>query len=133
MGDPYNSYRNNVQGGSDFCAPDLTLFDLDFDAAVCTNTLDLSVAVANIGCLGVGPGVNVSFYEEQIGLLGTVQTQGALPPGASEKVSINYPGMFESVTVYAVVDDDGMGMGQLNECDEINNSSPMTEVCVPPG
>ena len=132
-GSPYNSYRNNVQGASDFCAPDLTLYDLDFEAAVCTNMLDLSVFVANIGCLGVGPGVNVSFYEEQLGLLGTVQTQGALLAGASEKLTLQYPGMFDSVTVYAVVDDDGMGMGQLNECDEINNSSPMTEVCVPPG
>ena len=132
-GDPYNSYRNNVQGASDFCAPDLAVYDLDFDAAVCTNSLDLSVVVANNGCLGVGPGVNVSFYEEMIGLLGTVQTQGALPPGAAEKVSLQYPGMFDSVTVYAVVDDDGMGNGQLNECDEVNNSSPMSEVCVPPG
>jgi hypothetical protein len=132
-GSPYNSYRNNVQGASDFCAPDLTLYDLDFVADACANQLDLSVFVANIGCLGVGPGVNVSFYEETLGLLGTVQTQGALPAGASEKVSLSYPGMFESVTVWAVVDDDGMGNGQLNECDEVNNTGPMTEVCIPPG
>lgn len=132
-GDPYNSYRNNVQGASDFCAPDLTLYDLDFAAEVCSTQLDLTVFVTNNGCLGVGPGVNVSFYESTIGLLGTVQTQGALPAGASEKVSISYPGMFSSVTVYAVVDDDGAGNGQLNECDEINNSSPMSEVCIPPG
>lgn len=132
MNAPYNSYRRNTQGAKAFCAPDLQVYDLDTDYLDCPN-LDMSVWVANLGCLGVGPGVNISFYEEQIGLLGTVQTQGALPPGASEKVSLQYPGMFDSVTVYAVVDDDGMGMGQLNECDEINNSSPMTEVCVPPG
>jgi hypothetical protein len=130
---PYNSYRNNVQGASDFCAPDLTLYDLDFDAGACLNMLDLSVFVANIGCLGVGPGVNVSFYEENLGYLGTVQTQGPLAAGAAEKVEFSYPGMFDSVTVYAVVDDDGMGNGQLNECDEVNNTGPMTQVCIPPG
>ena len=53
--------------------------------------------------------------------------------GAAEKVEFSYPGMFDSVTVYAVVDDDGMGNGQLNECDEVNNTGPMTQVCIPPG
>jgi hypothetical protein len=91
------------------------------------------VFVANIGCLGVGPGVNVSFYENDIGYLGTVQTQGALVAGAAEQVFFNYPGAFDSVTVYAVVDDDGMSNGVLNECDEVNNTGPMTEICVPPG
>jgi len=131
----YNSYRNNVQGASDFCAPDLIPYDLDFDAGVCSENLDLSVFVANQGCLGVGPGVNVSFYEENMGLLGTVQTQGTLAAGAAEKVSLSIPGKFESVTVWAVADDDGlgMGMGVLNECDEVNNSLPKSQLCIPPG
>jgi hypothetical protein len=133
MDDPYNSYRNNVQGGSNFCAPDLILYDLDFDAGVCADKLDLSVYIANQGCLGVGPGVNVSFYEEQLGLLGTVQTQGALVAGAAEQLTLSVPGMFNSVTVWAVADDDGMGNGVLNECDEVNNSLPKSKVCVPPG
>ncbi len=133
MDDPYNSYRNNVQGASDFCAPDLIPYDLDFDAGVCADKLDLSVFVANQGCLGVGPGVNVSFYEEQMGLLGTVQTQGPLVAGAAEQVKLSVPGMFDSVTVWAVADDDGMGKGTLNECAEENNSLPKVQVCVPPG
>ena len=133
MGSPYNSYRNNVQGASDFCAPDLALYDLDFDAAVCLDKLELSVYVTNQGCLGVGPGLRVSFYEEVNGLLGTVQTQGALVAGGTEKVSLTVPGAFASVTVWAVVDDDGMGGGVLNECDEANNSLPKSQLCVPPG
>ena len=133
MGDPYNSYRNNVQGASDFCAPDLIPYDLDFDAGVCADQLDLSVFVANQGCLGVGPGVNVSFYEEQMGLLGTVQTQGPLVAGAAEQVKLSVPGKFDSATVWAVADDDGMGKGVLNECAEENNSLPKSQVCVPPG
>ena len=131
--DPYNSYRNNVQGASDFCAPDLVPYDLDFDAGVCADKLDLSVYVANQGCLGVGPGVNVSFYEEQMGLLGTVQTQGPLVAGAAEQVKLSVPGMFASATVWAVADDDGMGNGVLNECAEENNSLPKSQVCIPPG
>ncbi|MBL8976005.1 MAG: hypothetical protein JNK56_35705 [Myxococcales bacterium] len=133
MDDPYNSYRNNVQGASDFCAPDLIPYDLDFDAGVCADQLDLSVFVANQGCLGVGPGVNVSFYEEQMGLLGTVQTQGPLVAGAAEQVKLSVPGKFDSATVWAVADDDGMGNGVLNECAEENNSLPKSQVCVPPG
>ena len=130
---PYNSYRNNVQGASDFCAPDLIPYDLDFDAGVCAEKLDLSVYVANQGCLGVGSGVNVSFYEEVMGLLGTVQTTGTLVVGAAEKVTLSVPGKFESVTVWAVANDDGMDDGMLNECDEVNNSRPKSQLCVPPG
>lgn len=130
---PYNSYRNNVQGAGDFCAPDLVPYDLDFDAAVCQDELALSVWVANQGCLGVGPGVNVAFYEEQMGLLGVVPTKGPLVAGAAEQVKLVVPGNFQSVTVWAAVDDDGMGNGVLNECVEDNNSSPVDKVCVPPG
>ncbi len=133
MGSPYNSYRNNVQGAADFCAPDLIPYDLDFDAAVCADKLDLSVWVANQGCLGVGPGVNVAFYEANMGLLGVVATKGPLVAGAAEQVKLSVPGSFDSVTVWAVADDDGMGKGKLNECVEDNNSSPMDKVCVPPG
>jgi hypothetical protein len=133
MDKPYNSYRNNVQGASDFCAPDLLPYDLDFDADVCADQLDLSVFVANQGCLGVGPGINVSFYEQNSGLLGTVQTQGPLVAGAAEQVFLSVPGQFAAVTVWAVVDDDGMGNGVINECVEDNNTGPMGKVCVPPG
>jgi hypothetical protein len=47
--------------------------------------------------------------------------------------TLEYPGLFDSVTVWAVADDDGMGNGVLNECVEDNNSSPMDQVCIPPG
>ena len=32
--------------------------------------------VANQGCLGVDSGVKVSFYEEELGLVDTVETKG---------------------------------------------------------
>jgi hypothetical protein len=131
MGEPYNSYRRNVQGASDFCAPNLLLFDLRADLMQCPS-LVLTVDVANHGCLGVGPGVKVSFFEETLGYLGTVETQNQLPAGAKETVTLDTMQMLEGAVVWAVVDDDGMGNGELNECDEANTSD-MVPVCIPIG
>jgi hypothetical protein len=128
---PYNSYRRNVQGASQFCAPDLVLFDLQADPIMCP-TLTLSVDVANLGCLGVGPGVQVSFYEENLGYLGTASTQGQLPAGAKETVTIETMQMQEGALIWAVVDEDQMGNGMLNECDE-SNETPHEPVCIPIG
>ena len=68
-----------------------------------------------------------------MGLLGVVQTKGPLVAGAAEQVKLSVPGNFQSVSVYAVADDDGMGKGFLNECVEDNNSSPVDQLCIPPG
>ncbi|PRP97886.1 FG-GAP repeat protein [Enhygromyxa salina] len=129
MDDPYNGYRRNVQGASDFCAPNLVLFDMRAELLMCPN-LVLSVDVANLGCLGVGAGVNVSFYEETLGYLGTVETQNQLPAGAKETVTLDSGQALEGAVVWAVVDDDGMGQGELNECDEANDSDK-APVCIP--
>ena len=131
MGAPYNSYRRNVQGASDFCAPNLELFDLRADLMQCPNLI-ITVDVVNTGCLGVGAGVNVSFFEQTLGYLGTVQTQGQLPAGAKETVTLDAMQAMESAVIWAIVDDDGMGTGELNECDEANESE-MIPVCIPIG
>ena len=128
---PYNSYRRNAQGAKAFCAPDLQAYDLDVDYVKCPN-LNMTVWVANLGCLGVGPGVPVSFYEEKLGYLGTVKTKGPLVAGAAEQVSLNVANAVESANIYAVVDDDGMGKGGLNECKEANNKTDVLLVCVNP-
>ena len=129
--EPYNSYRRNVQGVSDYCAPNLVLFDVRADLMMCPNLI-LSADVANLGCLGVGPGVKVSFYEETLGYLGTVETTGQLPAGAKETVTLDTMQAIEPATIWAIVDDDGMGNGELNECDE-QNESEMVPVCIPIG
>lgn len=129
----HNSYRRNTQGEVEGCAPDLIPLDLAIDPAAC-NDLSVSVWVKNQGCLGVGPGVNVAFYEADLGLLGVVQTSGALGPGAAEKVSLDVAAAgSEPFSVRAVVDDDGAGMGLLNECDEANNEHEPVEGCKPVG
>ncbi|MBK7826800.1 FG-GAP-like repeat-containing protein [Nannocystis sp.] len=128
---PYNSYRRNAQGAKAFCAPDLQVYDLDVDYVKCPD-LAMSVWVANLGCLGVGPGVPVSFYEQNKGYLGTAFTKGPLAAGAAEQVTLSVPNVTESVTIHAVVDDDGKGMGGLNECKESNNETEPLLVCVVP-
>ena len=127
----FNAYRRNAQGQSNFCAPDLALFDLRVDQQECPG-LVISVDVANIGCLGVGPGVQVSIYEETLGLLGTVTTSGQLPAGGKEVVTLDAGQELVGARLWAVVDDDGMGNGVLNECDEDNQSEPI-EVCFQEG
>ena len=128
-----NSYRRNSQGSlAAQCAPDLAPADLDVPSLPCPD-LEMTVRVANQGCLGVGPGVNVAFYDGA-DLLGVVQTQVAIPAGGSTEVALDVPdpgGSPYEITV--VVDDDGMGMGALNECDEDNNTSLPVEACKPIG
>ena len=132
MDEPYNSYRRNAQGEGDsvFCAPDLQVKDLGVVYESCPS-LEMTVTVANLGCLGVGPGVKVSFYEQTLGYLGTVATVGALPAGASEQVQLNFVTDQKPSEIWAVVDEDDKMMGQLNECKEDNNKSPTELVCVP--
>ncbi len=80
----------------------------------------------------MGAGVNVSFYEEELGFLGTAQTQTQLPAGAKETVVFDSMVMQEGAVIYAIVDDDGIDGGQLNECDEANESEHVP-VCIPIG
>lgn len=132
--DTYNSYRRNGQGDLEqLCAPDLVAADLMIPTLPCPD-LEVSVKVLNQGCLGVGPGVNVSFYDSDNGLLLTVQTQGAIPAGGSETLQVEIPNPggapFE---VSVVVDDAGNGAGAFNECREENNETGPVEVCQPIG
>jgi hypothetical protein len=127
--DPENSYRRNSQGAVQNCAPDLVAQDLEA-VGPCQPDLTLSVRVCNQGCLGVGPGVEVGLFEDQYGLLGVVTTQGAIPAGTCEKVTLTVPAPGENpFSVSASVDDDGMGVGALNECIEDNNAIGPFEVC----
>ena len=130
---PYNSYRRNTQGESELlCAPDLVPKDLSVDELECP-TLTIKAKVLNQGCLGVGAGVNVAFYDNWE-LLGVVQTKSAIPAGGSETVSLQIPdGQSPPFELTVVVDDDGMGNGVLNECIEDNNASAPLQACKPVG
>jgi FG-GAP-like repeat len=129
-----NNYRRNGQGDLEqLCAPDLVAADLMIPTLPCPE-LEVSVKVLNQGCLGVGPGVNVSFYDSDNGLLLTVQTVGPIPAGGSETIQVDIPNPggapFE---ISVVVDDAGDGMGSFNECLEDNNETGPLELCQPIG
>ncbi|NVB40569.1 VCBS repeat-containing protein [Pseudenhygromyxa sp. WMMC2535] len=127
-GSPYNSYRRNTQGGVENCAPDLVAQDLTTVGA-CQSEVTFSVRVCNQGCLGVGPGVDVSFSEAEFGALGTVTTEAAIPAGGciSVELTMDAPGT-APYDVSVTVDDDGDG-GAFNECVEDNNSFGPVELC----
>lgn len=130
---PYNSYRRNTQGELlAQCAPDLVPSDLEVDLLLCPD-LDMSARVVNQGCLGVGPGVNVAFYDAG-SLIGVVQTEVAIPAGGSTTVTLqaDNPGD-PPFDITVSVDDDGTGMGAFNECDEDNNETEPDDFCNPVG
>jgi hypothetical protein len=121
-----NNFRQNVQGEGVYNAPDLAIIALSVDLSGCPGTATLQARVANIGNLGVPAGVEVAFYEgtpsAPLGFLGTASTTVPLLPGASTLVTIEVP--LEGsppFAFFAVVDDDGTGVGVIVECDEDNN------------
>ncbi|MDP6927292.1 MAG: hypothetical protein QGG84_09420 [Rhodospirillales bacterium] len=120
---PYNSYRRNTQGGNNFCAPDLKISSFRVEESC--PMLTAKLWVLNAGCLGVGPGVKVSIFDDVLGLVGSAETQGPLIAGAAEEIILTlqgYPAIF-NYAVRASVDNDGGGLGTLNECIEDNNDS----------
>jgi hypothetical protein len=121
----FNSYRRNAQGERDtFCAPNLRIVEPKVDPLQCPD-LVFTAFVVNEGCLGVGPGVSVALYDDEGNFLGNTTTTTAIAPGAAAAVEIRLEnlGVSFSFEVNAVVDDDGMGNGANNECEEDDNTS----------
>lgn len=134
-----NNFRQNVQPGGLFDAADLQVTAIELGECVASGVLRIAVTVTNRGALGVAPGIDVWVRATPAGGaevdLGVVQTTTTLLPGRSEVIVVEWdlgaPFTFESFTVEATVDDDGMGNGQYNECIEDNNSlvSGVLETC----
>ena len=121
-----NNFRQNVQPGGLFDAPDMTGGP---DKAACGATIQATIVVMNKGAAKVAPGLNVTLYAAVAGAkaapLATLQTTTTISPGQSEKLSFNVktPVAFnkKNISLYVVVDDDGKGQGKANECNEQNN------------
>ena len=131
-----NSFRQNVQPGGLFDAPDFVVRQisrLDCDESQFT----IAVVVGNDGSLSVPPGilthVVVTTSDARVFDLGTAATADWLLPGQSEQLELVFvipsgprP---TAIQVSAVVDDDGTGSQRYNECNEDNNavtSNPIT-------
>lgn len=122
----FNSYRRNAQGQSSFCAPDLELFDVGADETGCVSGT-VRAEVANVGCLGVGAGIPVRFFIDDVEV-GEVMTTAQLAPGARETVELVLESPLSSFVVEAEVDTPGA----INECNESNKATSKT-ICVPAG
>ena len=131
-----NNFRQNVQPGGLFDAPDLT------GAAgkpSCTNTISVVIEVNNQGAAKVSPGIDVTLYVNDPAKgplpLQTVQTKTTIYAGQSEKVSfsVKTPKQYQKqiIDLFAVVDDDGKGTGKANECKEGNNKVQAGKVACP--
>lgn len=123
----FNDYRQNVQTGiSVFAAPDLTTSVLRVDTSGCPGFAGPVARVGNGGANVAAAPVNIAFYlgDPNAGgfLLGVAQTTINLQPGDFEDVGIILdPAPAGPLDVCVVADDDGTGVGALNECNEINN------------
>ena len=133
----YNTYRSNPRSFG--VAPDLEVQAIQVSSpdAVCgqlSNKLEISVQIANIGDLRVGPGIVVSFHgtwnnpalSEPLNAPGsvplTVTLTNSLEPGdvilltASYDAANNSPGVLPD-KIKVIVDDGD----QARECNETNN------------
>jgi hypothetical protein len=118
----YNSYRTNqLPGLGRFAAPDLTASYVRV-ATQGTQTA-YTVRLGNGGSTFVPAGVNVAFYngDPRNGgvLLGLATSTQRLDPGTYEDLILTADGTAGDLWVQA--DDDGNGVGHINECDETNN------------
>ncbi len=129
-----NNFRQNVQPGGLFDAPDLVITDIEMDECA-PGVATIAVTVKNEGALGVAPGVPVFARATPLDLppvtIGVERTTLRLLPGQSERVIFMYVVeggfTFSSFTVDAMVDDDGMGGSVYNECHEDNNAGMSEE------
>jgi hypothetical protein len=128
----YNHFRQNVQPAGLFDAPDLVVDAITL--AMCepaTGTATIAVTVRNRGALGVAPGVPVVASATPLGgmaqSLGVQRTTTLILPGRTETLTFTWTPAggfdgFASFTVEAIVDSDGMGGSEYNECIEDNNT-----------
>ena len=136
-GSPLNSYRVNARLEGVFNAPDLVPRNARADLSACPEAIGLLANVTNIGAIGVPSGVPVAFFwmdTDPATLIGVALTTRTLLPGASELVRVDWTPLPPEargvpVTIEIRVDDDGMGNGVSNECDETNNTAVITPLC----
>ncbi len=140
-----NNFRQNVQGGGLFDAPDLTVRGQGTRADACVSQgIVLYALVVNRGLQTVAPGLPVSFYrgDPRLGgsYLGTVRTTKVLAPGQSEQLTFLWPDppANQPTEIFVVVDDEGWDAagnhpaGIHSECREHNNIGSFDDVtCIP--
>ncbi len=134
-----NNFRQNVQPGGLFDAPDFVVRQI-FRTGCDDTEYTLAVVVGNDGSLSIPPGILTHVVAETIDGaeqfdLGAFPTTGWLLPGQFEQLDVVFAipqGVaLTEIRVVATVDDDGMGGQQYNECDESNNAVSSNPISCP--
>jgi hypothetical protein len=125
-----NNFRQNVQDGGIFDAPDVTVKL----AAECVAPVPLEITVRNQGLSGLPDGVEIGLFRLGGGgvQVGSVTTQKALLPGQTEILHFTVPAALGTTadTYQARVIIDPL-MPTFHECNDGNNESPaVTPECV---
>lgn len=128
-----NNFRQNVQPGGLFDAPDLVVRALEADTSRCGNALELTltVTIANDGALAVAPGVPVIIAAgegQERRIIRALETSARLLPGQSERFSVTWvvPDELPDTFVIEATIDPQM---QINECVETNNALAQEVTC----
>lgn len=129
-----NSFRQNVQPGGLFDAPDMQA-DSSNTPSCGGQGLTVDVKVLNEGAARVVAGLNVTLYADLNGTitsLQTLQTTKTLYPQQNEilhfDVALPTALKAQTIKLHVIVDDDGSGQGSVNECLEDNNRIDLGEI-----
>jgi hypothetical protein len=126
LNDRLNNFRQNVQPGGIFDAPNLVVDSVDVRGTTCGQTyeVEIEVTVSNDGALGVPAGVPVRIAAKsgmQTEVIADLTTLSRLLPGQSETFTVTWevPAMWvqDGFTIDAFVDPDM----STNECIEDDN------------
>jgi hypothetical protein len=127
----HNTYRLNTQGELVLHAPDLSPRQAPVNLERCNEdppVIGVCAEVTNLGAIVVGPGLDVTFYDGDPDAggtaFGTAETTGALLPGASEVVCVDWsPAPLAATEVWVTVDT----ADEARECTEDNNTAAIGE------
>ncbi len=115
---------NNIITNVNSEIPDATIVIDDLGVLCANNNIEVDYTVFNINSTAPLPAnTPIAFYADAV-LLGQTQTFTEIPIDGSESgtITLNIPvGTPILFDLIAVVDDDGTGMGIVNETDETNN------------
>ena len=136
-----NNFRQNVQPGGLFNAPNLVAAAVESDEKQCPDNLILKANVENKGALGIPAGLSVRFYAEnvndtgKVGYLGETRVDKNLLPGTSAIATLVWNGKATvdgevvdvkmPAAIHFVLDEptDDFPKGEFIECDKTDNQS----------
>ena len=115
---------------------DLSASLIKMDSSLCPESMRLSIRIGNTGDMELPAAIPVAFYDGDPltdgTLIGTAFTRDTMLPGCAEDIALTIPSTSLDRPVVVIADDDGTGVGRLQETDETNNRSTLENtICGP--